>query len=178
MTTNSELPKTAKPKKAVLRPVIKKNQVAELTADLQRVQADFENFKKRVMTERGDLQRSAKLAVLADLLPALDNFDRAAAHLPEHLQADPWAKGMSYVGTQLEQILDEMGVNKFSPPLGQAFDHQTMDALEHISSDHPAETVAEVLTPGYAIEGHSVRPASVRVSSGPADSNITEGESA
>ena len=145
----------------------KKDQVADLTADLQRIQADFENYKKRVATERGELMDSAKRSVLMDLLPALDNFDRAATHLPDHLASDSWAQGMSYVGSQLKQILDEMGVRKFSPEQGSAFDYQRMDALEHIQSDHPAETVAEVLTPGYEIAGQVARPASVRVSSGP-----------
>ncbi len=148
------------------KPELQKDPVADLTADLQRVQADFENYKKRVASERAELMTSAKLAVLTDLLPALDNFDRAATHLPEHLQDDPWAQGMSYVGTQLEQILDEMGVQKFTPQLGEVFNHETMDALERMASDHPPETVAEVLTPGYQIQGQTVRPASVRVSSG------------
>lgn len=153
----------------------KQDPVAELTQDLQRVQADFENYKKRVASERAELLTSAKLAVLTDLLPALDNFDRAATHLPEHLQNDPWAQGMSYVGTQLEQILDEMGVKKFTPQLGEAFDHDTMDALERIASDHPPETVAEVLTPGYQIQGQTVRPASVKVSSGNEHESDKEG---
>ncbi len=148
------------------KPEFQKDPVADLTADLQRVQADFENYKKRIASERAELMTSAKLAVLTDLLPALDNFDRAATHLPEHLQNDPWAQGMTYVGTQLEQILDEMGVRKFTPQLGEAFNHDTMDALERIASDHPPETVAEVLTPGYQIQSQTVRPASVRVSSG------------
>ncbi len=153
----------------------KQDPVAELTQDLQRVQADFENYKKRVASERAELLTSAKLAVLTDLLPALDNFDRAATHLPEHLQNDPWAQGMSYVGTQLEQILDDMGVKKFTPQLGVAFDHDTMDALERIASDHPPETVAEVLTPGYQIQGQTVRPASVKVSSGNEHESDKEG---
>ncbi|MBP9827430.1 nucleotide exchange factor GrpE [Candidatus Saccharibacteria bacterium] len=155
-------------------PVAKKDQptpeaekIAELTADVQRIQADFENYKKRVAAERANLMDNAKLAVLTDLLPALDNFDRAANHLPEHLASDPWAQGMSYVGSQLEQILDEMGVKKFVPEVGTPFDFHRMDALEHVASDHPPETVAEVLTPGYEISGVIARPASVRISSGP-----------
>lgn len=156
---------------------LKNDPIADLTADLQRVQADFENYKKRVASERVELMTSAKLAVLTDLLPALDNFDRAATHLPEHLQNDPWAQGMSYVGTQLEQILDDIGVQKFTPQLGEVFNHQTMDALERIASDHPPETVAEVLTPGYQIQGQTVRPASVRVSSGKVTEELNkEGE--
>jgi len=169
----TEKPKrTGMPKMPKLSKLPKQDPVADLTADLQRVQADFENYKKRVAGERSDLMDGAKRAVLTDLLPALDNFDRASTHLPTHLESDPWAQGMSYIGKQLEQILDDMGVKKYSPQLGEAFDHNRMDALEHIPSDHPPETVAEILTPGYEIAGQITRPASVRVSSGPPD--ITE----
>lgn len=153
----------SEPKKATKK-THPQDRVAELTADLQRVQADFENYKKRVAAERAELMDSAKLAVLTDLLPALDNFDRAATHLPEHLENDAWAQGMSYVGSQLEQILDEMEVKKFRPELGEIFDHNRMDALEEVESDHPPGTVAEVLMPGYQIRDTVVRPASVRVS--------------
>ncbi len=163
--SEEKMPKVSKmvPKPAPDK--VKKDQVAELTADLQRVQADFENYKKRVAGERVELMDSAKLSVLTDLLPALDNFDRAATHLPEHLQADPWAQGMSYVGTQLEQILDEMGVRKFNPT-GQEFDATEHEALEYLASDKPEGIVLETLTPGYMIGDRVVRPATVKVSSG------------
>lgn len=156
----SKIPKPApKPKN------IKKDQVAELTADLQRVQADFENYKKRVAAERAELMNSAKLSVLSDLLPALDNFDRAATHLPEHLQNDAWAQGMSYVGTQLEQILDDMGVKKFDPT-GQQFDPTEHEAIEYVKSEKPEGVIVETTLPGYMIAERVVRPATVRVSSG------------
>lgn len=163
--TDGKTPKLNKLKPKTTPQMIEPDQVGELTADLQRVQADFENYKKRVASERADLMDSAKLAVLADLLPALDNFDRAATHLPDHLQADPWAQGMSYVGTQLEQILDDMGVRKFNP-VGQKFDAIEHEALEYLASDKPEGIVLETLTPGYMIGGRVVRPATVKVSSG------------
>lgn len=156
----SKVPKPAsKPKK------VKPDRVTELTADLQRVQADFENYKKRIATERGELMSSAKLAVLSDLLPALDNFDRAATHLPEHLQNDAWAQGMSYVGTQLEQILDEMGVSKFDPT-GQQFDPTEHEAIEYVETEKPEGIIIETTLPGYMVADKVVRPATVRVSSG------------
>lgn len=152
------------PKLAPKKPA-KKDQIAELTADLQRVQADFANYKKRVIAERAELLDNAKLAVLADLLPALDNFDRAATHLPEHLANDAWAQGMSYVGTQLEQILDEMGVKKFDPT-GQEFDPTEHEAIEYVETEKPEGIIIETTLPGYLIAGKVVRPATVRVSSG------------
>ncbi len=159
-----EQPKVAKSSKfAKKQPKI--DPVEVLTADLQRVQADFENYKKRVAGERSELMNSAKLSVLSDLLPALDNFDRAATHLPEHLTSDPWAQGMSYVGSQLETILSDMGVKKFDPA-GQEFDATEHEALEYVESDKPEGIVLETLTPGYIIGDRVVRPATVRVSSG------------
>lgn len=166
-TENPNIPEAEKPSKPskFMKKQPKVDPLAEMTADLQRVQADFENFKKRVASERSELMNSAKLSVLSDLLPALDNFDRAATHLPEHLAGDPWAQGMSYVGTQLETILADMGVKKFDPT-GQEFDATEHEALEYVESEKPEGIVLETLTPGYIIGDRVVRPATVRVSSG------------
>ena len=155
----AEASKKQKPKSAESY----EQELGELTATLQRVQADFENFKKRVAAEREELMNSAKLSVLTDLLPALDNFDRAATHLPKELENNSWAQGMSYVGTQLEQILTDMGVKKFDMT-GEVFDESRAEALEHIESDKPEGTVVEQITPGYEIADRVVRPAIVKVS--------------
>jgi len=166
---------TPEPKKAPKKPLLqKRDKVVELTTDLQRVQADFENYKKRVQSERSELMDSAKLSVLSELLPALDNFDRAATHLPEHLASDPWAQGMSYVGSQLEQILDDMGVKKFVPATGEEFSHERMEALETVPSEHPPGVILETTLPGYEIAGRVVRPATVRVSNGPEDASKSD----
>lgn len=140
-------------------------QIGELTAHLQRLQADFENYKKRVADERAELMDSAKEAVLIDLLPALDNFDRAATHLPTELEENNWARGMQYVGQQLIDILDEMGVQKISP-IGEKFNHSHHEAIEYISSKKPEGTIIEVVVPSYQIKDKIVRPAQVKVSSG------------
>lgn len=138
-------------------------QIGELTEHLQRLQAEFENYKKRAESERSEVMNLAKLSVLTELLPALDNFDRAATHLPAELEENAWAKGMSYVGMQLEQILDGMGVKKFSAK-GEAFDHNRHEAMEYVEGAGPPDIVIEELTPGYEINGRVVRPATVKVS--------------
>ncbi len=137
--------------------------IGELTEHLQRLQAEFENYKKRAEAERGEVMNMAKLSVLTELLPALDNFDRAATHLPAELEDNAWAKGMSYVGSQLEQILDGMGVRKFSA-LGEVFDHNRHEAMEYVEGAGPPDMVVEELTPGYQIGERVVRPATVKVS--------------
>lgn len=141
-------------------------QIGELTLHLQRLQAEFENYKKREASQRLELMDNAKQAVLAELLPALDNFDRAATHLPTNLEDNAWAKGMQYVGQQMLEILDGMGVSRFDPK-GEMFDPAMHDAVEHIVSDKPGETIVEVIIPGYKIGDKVVRPAQVKVSSGP-----------
>lgn len=154
--------KTAKTKSSVEY----EQKIGELTAHLQRLQAEFENYKKRHVAEKGELMDAAKSAVLSELMPALDNFDRAAMHLPEELESNNWAKGMQYVGQQLIDILDAMNVHKFTPKKGEHFDANRHDALEYIVSDQPADTVVEVVTPGYEINHKVVRAATVKVSKG------------
>lgn len=138
-------------------------QIGELTAHLQKLQAEFENYKKRQVAERSDLMNSAKVAVLHELLPALDNFDRAATHLPAELEENAWAKGMQYVGHQLLNILEDMGVKRYESA-GQPFDHHRHEALEYVEDTGPPDMVVEELTPGYEISGKVVRPATVKVS--------------
>lgn len=140
-------------------------QIGELTTHLQSLQAEFENYKKRQVSEQATLMDNAKIAVLTELLPALDNFDRAATHLPAELENDAWAKGMQYVGQQMLDILDDIGVKRFEPK-GEVFNHAQHDALEYVQSDLPEGTITEVIIPGYQIGDRVVRPAQVRVSSG------------
>ncbi len=140
-------------------------QIGELTQHLQRLQAEFENYKKRQNDERAQLMNDAKEAVLSDLLPALDNFDLASAHLPADLASNSWAQGMQYVGQQLVQTLDDMGVQKIQPQ-GEIFDHNIHEAVEHVQSDKPEGTITEVIAPGYQIGERVVRHARVKVSGG------------
>lgn len=140
-------------------------QIGELTLHLQKLQAEFENYKKRQAQETTETMVRAKEMVLSELLPALDNFDLAAAHLPAELEGNSWAVGMQYVGKQLTDKLDELGVKKISP-LGEEFDHNLHEAIEHVQSDKPEGIITDVITPGYQIGDRVVRPARVKVSGG------------
>jgi len=163
----SAQPQPKKVKKATNKmPTVEyEQQIGELTSHLQSLQAEFENYKKRQVSEQAALMDNAKVAVLTELLPALDNFDRAATHLPADLENNAWAKGMQYVGQQMLDILDDIGVKRFEPT-GETFNHTLHDALEYVQSDLPEGAVTEVVIPGYQIGDRVVRPAQVRVSSG------------
>jgi molecular chaperone GrpE len=139
--------------------------IGELTESLQRLQAEFENYKKRQAEEQAATMVRAKEMVLNELLPALDNFDLAASHLPAELEGNSWAQGMQYVGQQLTQKLDDLGVKKIVPA-GEEFDHNLHEAIEHVQSDKPEGIITDVITPGYQIGDRVVRPARVKVSGG------------
>ena len=139
--------------------------IGELTESLQRLQAEFENYKKRQAEEQASTMERSKEMVLTELLPALDNFDLAASHLPAELEGNSWAQGMQYVGQQLTQKLDELGVKKIVPA-GEQFDHNVHEAIEHVQSDKPEGIITDVITPGYQIGDRVVRPARVKVSGG------------
>lgn len=139
--------------------------IGELTEALQRLQAEFENYKKRQLQESAEAMNRAKEMVLSELLPALDNFDLASSHLPAELEGNSWAQGMQYVGQQLTQKLDELGVKKIVPN-NERFDHNLHEAIEHVASDKPEGIITDVITPGYQIGDRVVRPARVKVSGG------------
>ncbi len=149
--------------------------IGELTESLQRLQAEFENYKKRQAEEQASTMVRAKEMVLTELLPALDNFDLATSHLPAELESNSWAQGMQYVGQQLTQKLDELGVNKIMPA-GKQFDHNFHEAIEHVQSDKPEGIITDVITPGYQIGDRVVRPARVKVSGGSNNSNKQQKE--
>ncbi|MSR89536.1 nucleotide exchange factor GrpE [Patescibacteria group bacterium] len=176
LRTMKQNPNPAKPNKSSLKPNGPKKpqpsqadhaqqRIAELTNSLQLLQAEFENFKKRQNEEQMATMLRAKEMVLSEILPALDNFDLASTHLPSELEGNSWAQGMVYVGQQLTQKLDELGIKKLNP-INQAFDHHIHEAIEHVQSDKPEGIITEVITPGYQIGDRVVRPARVKVSGG------------
>lgn len=154
-----------KPKINQKKNVESEQRIGELTEALQRLQAEFENYKKRQTQESAEAMVRAKEMVLSELLPALDNFDLASSHLPAELEGNSWAQGMQYVGQQLTQKLDEIGVKKIIP-IGEEFDHNMHEAIEHVTSDKPEGIITDVITPGYQIGDRVVRPARVKVSGG------------
>ena len=121
---------------------------------LRRVQADFENYRKRVMKQQADLAERATDGLVADLLPVLDACDAAAQHGDE--AAAPIAKA-------LVDVLGKQGLEKVAPE-GEPFDPNQHDAVAHEEADgDEGPTVAEVLRPGYVWKGRVLRPAMVRV---------------
>jgi molecular chaperone GrpE len=131
-------------------------QVAERTADLQRVQAEYANYRRRVDRDRQAVGETALASVFANLLPILDDIDRARAH-------DEVAGGFALVADGLEATLTKLGLERFGDA-GEPFDPMVHEALTHGFSSEVTEPVcAEVFQPGYRVGERVLRPARVAV---------------
>ena len=131
-------------------------QIAERTADLQRVQAEYANYRRRVDRDREVIRETAVANVLANLLPVLDDIGRARDH--GELEG-----GFKSVGEALEAIVEKLGLVRFGTP-GEPFDPTVHEALTHTQSPDVTETTCvEVYQPGYRIGDRVVRPARVAV---------------
>ncbi len=132
----------------------------EYLALAQRTQADFENYRKRVARESALAQDRGVARLAKELLPALDNLDRA---LEAAAQDDPLLQGVRLVRDELAAALARVGVESFSPA-GEPFDPSLHEAM----AQQPVEgvrsgDVAEVYQPGYRLGEHIIRPARVVV---------------
>ena len=132
----------------------------------QRVQAEFDNYRKRVARDAEDAAKRAGQRVIAEILPALDNLERALAHVEAGGDGAELAGGVRMV---LEQVLDvfaKEGVERIDPS-GEPFDpneHQAVGQAQR--TDVPEGTVIEVYQSGYRMHGRVIRPATVVVSTG------------
>lgn len=132
------------------------DEVASLTADLQRLQAEYANYRKRVDRDRALAHDISIATVLSDFLPVLDDLDRANEH-------GELTGGFKAVADQVQTITSKLGLTKF----GEApspFDPNIHDALLHeTSSDVSETTVTKILQPGYKHKDRILRPARVAV---------------
>jgi molecular chaperone GrpE len=134
----------------------------EYLALAQRTQADFENYRKRVARESASAQVRGAVLLAKELLPALDNLDRA---LEAAAKDDPLLDGVRIVRSELSAALARTGIESFSPA-GEAFDPEVHEAVA--TSEQPADgaasgTVVEVYQPGYRCGETIIRPARVVV---------------
>lgn len=136
--------------------------IDELTADLQRVHADFVNFRRRNDEERAQVMDSAKASVITQLLPLFDTLGRALDHTPADLADHQWAKGIAQLTKQVEVTLKNLGVEK-TDALHKPFDPTRHEAVSYEEEGEGEEVVIEVLQDGYQLHNQVIRPAVVKV---------------
>lgn len=139
-------------------------QIDELTADLQRTRADFENYRKRVEAEKTAARNAGQAMTVQKLLPVIDLIDRAVTHTPADLQDNPWAVGIGKLPKQLESALDKLGVTRIDASTGAVFDPERHEAIQFDeAAEGETEVIAEELQAGYMLNGAPLRHAMVKV---------------
>jgi len=130
--------------------------IITLTADLQRLQAEYANYRKRVDRDRAVAAEFSIAAVLAELLPVLDDLDRAAEH-------GELTGGFKAVADRIIATVERLGLTKFADaPV--AFNPEIHEALTHdVSKDVSEPTASKILQPGYKFKERIIRPARVAV---------------
>jgi molecular chaperone GrpE len=130
--------------------------VAELTGDLQRVQAEYVNYKRRVDRDRDVARQRGIEAVIADLLPVLDGIAAAKAH-------DELTDGTKLIADEVAKVTAKYGLEPYGAA-GDPFDPQIHEALMHVQvPGYSVTTCAQVFQTGYLLGGRVIRPARVSV---------------
>lgn len=148
----------------------------EYLADLQRTQADFENYRKRQQESQKELGGYLIEKLILDIVPVLDNFRSATMHVPPEQKDSPWVVGIQYIEKQLEDVVKSNGVEVIEVKEGDAFDptiHEAVSSeaknqeLRIENQDEAKEethTIVKVLQKGFRLGGKVIRPAKVTVS--------------
>ena len=145
----------------------KDEQLCEYVDTLQRLQAEFENFKKRTLKEQNKLVLLANKDLIKELLPVLDNFERAINSYKNGDEVQTIIEGLNIINNQFNQLLNKENLKEIYPE-GEMFDPRYHKAVIQIENDqHEEGTILEVLKKGYFLNDSLLRPAVVKVSKKP-----------
>ncbi|WP_121821953.1 nucleotide exchange factor GrpE [Halostella salina] len=141
--------------------------VEDLEDRLKRKQADFQNYKKRAKKRQDQIRDRATEDLVERLLDVRDNLKRAVEE--DHDNVESIREGVEMTLSEFDRVLDGEDVAEVDPDPGTAVDPQRHEVMMRVESDQPADTIAEVYTPGYEMSGKVLRTAQVTVSDGTGD---------
>lgn len=136
--------------------------INELTDALQRERADVINVRRRHEEQINSIKEHVKSMVVQELLPVIDNFERALKHVPKDLKDNDYVKGVQGVVKQFEDTLTQMGVVRIKT-VGEVFDPNLHEAVSMEDGEGSEEIITEELQSGYQLGGQVLRHAMVRV---------------
>ena len=139
-------------------------QVAELTQDLQRTRADFENYRKRVELEKSAARDAGQTSAIIKLLPIIDTIERAIAHTPEELKDNTWVQGIANTAKNLDKSLEALNLMRIDANPGSEFNpdlHEAIQFNDDATGEH--EVIEEELQRGYKLNGRPIRHSMVKV---------------
>jgi molecular chaperone GrpE len=137
-------------------------EAAEFRDRWLRSQAEFQNIRKRQERELADLRAMAAADIVRQLLPVLDDFDRAFKHVPEQYAGASWVNGFSLIERKFRQILEQAGVKPIET-VGSQFNPNFHESVASEESDEPHGTILEEYRKGYTLNDKVLRPAMVKI---------------
>ena len=138
-----------------------------------RTLADMENLRKRTQREKEDLSKFANENILKEILPVIDNLERAVEHAENNESAEGLLEGVRMTLTQFSQVLERFGVEPVDA-MGQMFDPALHQAMGQMESDQPVNTVVQQMQKGYQLNQRLLRPAFVMIAKPSAAKNAEE----
>lgn len=139
-------------------------EIDSLNEQLMRERADAANVRRRAETEKLQMAGYYKANVVKELLPIIDNFERALKNTPKDLEKNDYVKGVQSIVKQFASALEKLGVERIKT-VGEEFDPELHEAVSHEEGEGEREEVVEELQSGYKIGDQVVRHAMVRVKS-------------
>ena len=142
-------------------------QIGELTQDLQRTRADFENYVKRSEIEKAMARESGQASTILKLLPVIDNIERAIIYVPDELKDNSWVQSVTGLVKNLEKSLESMDLKRIDATPGIVFNPDLHEAIlfDEAEGDSPngEEVIAQEMQPGYTLGGRPIRHSMVKV---------------
>lgn len=136
----------------------------ETIQDLQRVRADFENYRKRSEEEKIQAKKIGEYSAVLKLLPVIDNIERAVKYVPKELKGDAWVKGVVGLQKILEKSFSSLNIERINSKSGTLFNPELHEAIQFDEdAEGDQDVIAEELQPGYLYEGQPIRHAMVKV---------------
>lgn len=160
---NNTIDKTNKAKKSK-KELELAQKLDEITHDLQRTRADFENYMKRSEVEKAFARESGQSSAILKLLPVIDNIERAITYTPEELKDNSWVQGVTSLVKNLEKSLKDLNLKRIDARPGTIFNPDLHEAIlfdEDSEGEH--EVITEEMQPGYMLNDRPIRHSMVKV---------------
>ena len=139
-------------------------QIVELTGDVQRTRADFENYRKRAEADKAATYQHGQSAAIMKLLPVIDNIERAIMYTPEDIKDHKWVQGIAGLIKNLEKTLESLNLKRIDASAGTEFNPDLHEAIQFDDeAEGEKEVIAEELQAGYTLNGQPIRHAMVKV---------------
>jgi molecular chaperone GrpE len=151
-----------------------KAKAAKYLGNWQRTEADFDNYRKRVEQEKNETVKYANAALILNLLPVLDDLERAFRSLPDKLAQLSWTEGIRLIHRKLQATLEAQGVAAINA-MGETFDPAVHEAVAQGAGEEGK--VVDEVQKGYMLHGRVIRPAYVVVGNGDVDTAERSGTS-